>query len=117
MASKKSFYQITLEYLEKIEKEQAANFKKAGVAIGDAIIADKLIHVVEPGGHTNLPAYDMFYRAAVSQPSISSRLWLHCTGPSPRPMECGPSAFPATWRPRSTTTAWKRVTSPSSSTT
>jgi uncharacterized phosphosugar-binding protein len=63
MASEKSFYQITLEYLEKIEKEQAGNFKKAGVAIGDAIMADKLIHVVGTGGHTNIPAYDMFYRA------------------------------------------------------
>jgi uncharacterized phosphosugar-binding protein len=63
VASKKSFYQITLEYLEKIEKEQAGNFKKAGAAIGDAIMADKLIHVVGTGGHTNIPAYDMFYRA------------------------------------------------------
>ena len=63
MASQKSFYEITLEYLERIEKEQAGNFKKAGVAIGDAIMADKLIHAVGTGGHTNLPPYDMFYRA------------------------------------------------------
>jgi len=63
MASRKSFYEITLEYLERIEKEQAGNFKKAGIAIGDAIMADRLIHVVGTGGHTNLPPYDMFYRA------------------------------------------------------
>lgn len=63
MATRKSFYEITLEYLERIEREQAAAFAKAGAAIGDAIMADRLIYVVGTGGHTNLPAYDMFYRA------------------------------------------------------
>jgi uncharacterized phosphosugar-binding protein len=63
MKSKKNFFNLCVEYLEKIEKGQAENFKRAGKAIGDAVMADKLVHVVGTGGHTNIPAYDMFYRA------------------------------------------------------
>ncbi len=63
MATKKTFLELSIEYLEKIEKEQADNFKKAGKAMGDAIIADKLVHAIGTGGHTHLPAYDLFFRA------------------------------------------------------
>jgi uncharacterized phosphosugar-binding protein len=63
MKTKKTFLNLCIEYLEKIEKEQAENFKKAGKVIGDAIMADRLVHVVGTGGHTNIPPYDMFYRA------------------------------------------------------
>ena len=63
MATSKTFIEICIEFLEKIEKEQADNFKEAGKAMGDAIMADKLVHVIGTGGHTHLPAYDLFYRA------------------------------------------------------
>lgn len=63
MASKKTFLEYCIEFLEKIEKEQAANLKKGGQEMGDCIMADRLVHVVGTGGHTHLPAYDMFYRA------------------------------------------------------
>jgi uncharacterized phosphosugar-binding protein len=58
-----SFLRVCVEFLEKIEKLQAKNFEKAGKAMGDCIMADHLVHVVGTGGHTHLPAYDMFYRA------------------------------------------------------
>lgn len=63
MGKKKDFLKICFEYLQKIEDGQGENFKTAGKAIGDAIIADRLVHVVGTGGHTNIPAYDMFFRA------------------------------------------------------
>jgi len=59
----KTFLDISIEYLKKIEDGQAENFKTAGEKIGDALIADRLIHVVGTGGHTNIPAYDRFFRA------------------------------------------------------
>ncbi len=63
MSMSKTFFEICIEFLEKIEKEQADNFKEAGKAMGDAIMADKLVHVIGTGGHTHLPAYDLFFRA------------------------------------------------------
>ncbi|MCX6090663.1 MAG: sugar isomerase domain-containing protein [Candidatus Atribacteria bacterium] len=63
MVKGKSYLELTVEFLEKIEKEQAENFKKAGQVIGDVLMKDQLLHVVGTGGHTDLPAYDMFYRA------------------------------------------------------
>ncbi len=59
----KSFLEISIDYLKMIEEGQAENFKIAGERIGDAIIADRLVHVVGTGGHTNIPAFDMFFRA------------------------------------------------------
>jgi uncharacterized phosphosugar-binding protein len=63
MGSERSFYEICLEFLEKIENGQAENFKTAGKAMGDAIMADKLVHAIGTGGHTHLPPYDLFFRA------------------------------------------------------
>lgn len=57
------FLELCKEYLERIEREQASNFRKAGELIGARIMAGKIIHVIGTGGHTNLPAYDMFYRS------------------------------------------------------
>jgi uncharacterized phosphosugar-binding protein len=59
----KSYLDITIEFLQKIEKEQAKNFEKAGQVIGDVLMKDGLLHVIGTGGHTDIPAYDMFYRA------------------------------------------------------
>lgn len=58
-----TFLEICKEFLELIEEEQVNKFEKAGALIGESIMKDKLIHVIGTGGHTNLPAYDMFYRA------------------------------------------------------
>lgn len=58
-----SYLDISIEYLKKIEDGQAKNFEKAGEEIGKALINDRLIHVVGTGGHTNIPPYDMFFRA------------------------------------------------------
>lgn len=63
MAEDRSFFEICVEFLERIEKEQGDRFKKAGQMMGECIMQDHLVHVVGTGGHTNLPPYDMFYRA------------------------------------------------------
>lgn len=58
-----SFLEITKEFLDFIEEHQAENFEKAGELIGESLMEDRLVHVVGTGGHTNIPAYDMFFRA------------------------------------------------------
>lgn len=58
-----SFLEISKKFLDFIEEHQADNFEKAGELIGESFMEDRLVHVVGTGGHTNIPAYDMFYRA------------------------------------------------------
>ena len=52
-----------LELLQKIENEQYENICAAAKLMKDAIKNDKLIHVFGGGGHTTLPAGEMFFRA------------------------------------------------------
>ena len=59
----KKFLEICQEFLDKIEEGQAKNFKEAGKIIGDRIREGGIVHAIGTGGHTCLPAYDMFYRA------------------------------------------------------
>ena len=63
MGAGKEFLRLSKEYLERIEKEQAENFKRAGKLIGDRIMDGGIIHAIGTGGHAILPAYDMFYRS------------------------------------------------------
>jgi len=60
---KKTYLDFCIEFLQKIEKDQGGNLRKAGQVIGDTIMADKLLHVIGTGGHNNIPPFDMFYRA------------------------------------------------------
>lgn len=59
----KSYLEQIEEFLEKIEKEQIGNIKKAAEIIAEAISQDQLIHVYAGGGHTWLPVAEVFYRA------------------------------------------------------
>jgi len=49
--------------LEAVEKNQAANIRKAGRMIADAVAEDRLIHVYGGGGHTCMMVFEMFFRA------------------------------------------------------
>lgn len=46
---------------EIISEDEAIN--KAAVVIGDSIIRDQVIHVIGPGGHSNIAVQEMFSRA------------------------------------------------------
>lgn len=49
--------------LASVEAHQAANLKKAGRMIADAIAQDRLVHVYGGGGHTVMMVCEMFFRA------------------------------------------------------
>jgi len=48
--------------LEEITSEDAA-VKKAAAVIGDSIMKDQVIHVIGPGGHSNMAVEEMFSRS------------------------------------------------------
>lgn len=63
MDKKLEYFGKIVENLEKINKEQMENIKKAGKLLADAIEQDRLINVYAGGGHTTLCMGEMFFRA------------------------------------------------------
>lgn len=57
------YYKMIIENLDKVNKTQGENIKKAGKLMADAIQNDKLINVYGGGGHTTLCMGEMFFRA------------------------------------------------------
>lgn len=57
------FKEKVLNLLTKIEREEQQAIDKAAELMANAIEGDQLIHVIGPGGHSNIGAYEMFYRA------------------------------------------------------
>jgi uncharacterized phosphosugar-binding protein len=53
---------IITSVLDEITSEDEA-IKKAAAAIGDSIMRDQVIHVIGPGGHSNMAVEEMFSRA------------------------------------------------------
>src|SRR5450759_3345374 len=49
--------------LERVERLQAENIRKAGVMIADCYEQDRLLHVYGGGGHTVMMVCEMFFRA------------------------------------------------------
>ena len=61
MEIKTEFYlKKVTEILEKIEKESCESITQAAELMSEAIVADKLIHVVGTGGHSNIGAMELF---------------------------------------------------------
>src|SRR5690606_9635902 len=50
-------------YLERILAEEAGAIRAAADLLADQVAADRLIHVFGPGGHSNLAAQEVFFRA------------------------------------------------------
>ena len=53
---------IITSILDEIISEEEA-VKKAAAVIGDSIMRDQVIHVIGPGGHSNMAVEEMFSRA------------------------------------------------------
>ncbi len=49
--------------LKVIEEKERDSIARGAELMTEAIIKDELIHVIGPGGHSNMGAYEMFYRA------------------------------------------------------
>ncbi len=56
------YHKTILSVYEQVMQEEQA-IGKAAALMTSAILDDKLIHVFGPGGHSNMGAYEMFWRA------------------------------------------------------
>ncbi|RUT34479.1 sugar isomerase domain-containing protein [Arsenicitalea aurantiaca] len=56
------FDQVTA-LMRRILEEEQAGLEAAAIRLADQIEADRLIHVYGPGGHSNLAAQEIFFRA------------------------------------------------------
>jgi len=54
---------VVVGLFEAIEKTEQKAIDQAADLMAQAIERDQLIHVIGPGGHSNIGAYEMFYRA------------------------------------------------------
>lgn len=52
--------------LRRIHREEAFALARGAARLADQIAADRLVHVYGPGGHSNLAAQELFYRAGGS---------------------------------------------------
>ena len=51
------------DLINKITVDEVESIKKAAQALGDSIMRDQVIHVIGPGGHSNMGVEEMFWRA------------------------------------------------------
>ena len=56
------FAQVT-ELMRRILDEETEPLSRAAALVADQIAADRLVHVYGPGGHSNLAAQEVFFRA------------------------------------------------------
>lgn len=52
-----------IHYLERIQKEEEGNIKQAAQMLAGQIEQDKLVYIWGPGGHSNMSAMEVFFRA------------------------------------------------------
>ncbi|MBC7109125.1 MAG: SIS domain-containing protein [Methanomassiliicoccales archaeon] len=52
-----------ISLLQEIEEQEQEAINRAADLMAETIKKDQLIHVIGPGGHSNIGAYEMFYRA------------------------------------------------------
>ena len=57
------FLAATRAVMERIHVEEREALARAAARMADQIAADRLIHIFGPGGHSNLAAQELFYRA------------------------------------------------------
>jgi len=58
-----AYKDVVVGLFEQIEREEQQAIDRAADLMAEAIKRDQLIHVIGPGGHSNIGAYEMFYRA------------------------------------------------------
>lgn len=51
------------DHLERIHGEELQAIKQAAQRVADQVKADRLVHIFGPGGHSNLAAQEIFFRA------------------------------------------------------
>ena len=59
----KSYKQIITSLLEEICADEMESIQRAAQVMGDSIMRGQVIHVIGPGGHSNMAVEEMFSRA------------------------------------------------------
>ena len=59
----KSYKQVISGLLDEICADEAEAIQKAAQVMGDSIMRGQVIHVIGPGGHSNMAVEEMFSRA------------------------------------------------------
>jgi uncharacterized phosphosugar-binding protein len=62
-AHSQCYYASTTALMRRILEEEAAPLQQAALRVADQVAADRLVHVYGPGGHSNLAAQEVFFRA------------------------------------------------------
>src|SRR5690625_71757 len=57
------YFDIIQGHLRRILDDESAAVRRAARLLADQIAADRLVHVFGPGGHSNLAAQEVFFRA------------------------------------------------------
>jgi len=57
------YFASTTALMRRILEEEAAPLQQAALRVADQVAADRLVHVYGPGGHSNLAAQEVFFRA------------------------------------------------------
>jgi len=57
------YLSTVVDLIKRIEEEESESIQKAATLMADTIGEDGLIHVIGPGGHSNMGAWEMFSRA------------------------------------------------------
>lgn len=57
------YLQDVTDHMQRILEEESDAMERAASLIADQIAADRLVHVFGPGGHSNLAAQEIFFRA------------------------------------------------------
>ncbi len=62
MSNQTDFYfEKVMRLLQQIKEESLPSIEQAAKLMADAVEADKLIHVIGTGGHSNIAAEEMFF--------------------------------------------------------
>jgi len=57
------YFNIVVDIFKKIKEQSEDSIDKAAELMSEAILNDKLIHIIGPGGHSNMAAMEVFWRA------------------------------------------------------
>lgn len=57
------YLKIVTELFVKIETQERESIDRAAQVIAESIMKDQLIHIIGPGGHSNMAAEELFWRA------------------------------------------------------
>lgn len=64
----KAYLNIAIDIFNKIEQQAEKSIDEAAELMSQCILEDKLVHIIGPGGHSNMAAMEMLWRAGTLAP-------------------------------------------------